>query len=174
MVGEFTEREIEVLTCLGEGMSNAQIGRRLHLTEATVKGYVSEHWSNCGTTTVRRQASSPTGPVSSAAGPVSRGSIAARTIDPMVGCLVLSRSARSVSELEELGVRRHDPLLLGAEIDEHGNVFLDADHSAEAVFVVVNLVAQIKLLDGWSGGWGFEGTGGQVAPGHGWGALHQY
>jgi DNA-binding NarL/FixJ family response regulator len=41
LVGELTEREVEVLTCLGEGLSNAQIARRLHLTEATVKGYVS-------------------------------------------------------------------------------------------------------------------------------------
>ncbi|XRQ09249.1 response regulator [Actinomadura welshii] len=40
-VNDLTEREIEVLACLGEGLSNAQIGRRLHLTEATVKGYVS-------------------------------------------------------------------------------------------------------------------------------------
>jgi DNA-binding NarL/FixJ family response regulator len=38
---ELTEREIEVLTCLGRGMSNAQIAARLHLSEATVKSYVS-------------------------------------------------------------------------------------------------------------------------------------
>jgi DNA-binding NarL/FixJ family response regulator len=36
-----TDRESEVLGCLGEGMSNAQIGRKLYLSEATVKGYVS-------------------------------------------------------------------------------------------------------------------------------------
>lgn len=36
-----TGREIEVLSCLGEGLSNAQIGNRLYLSEATVKGYVS-------------------------------------------------------------------------------------------------------------------------------------
>lgn len=36
-----TKRETEVLTCLGGGLSNAEIGARLHLTEATVKGYVS-------------------------------------------------------------------------------------------------------------------------------------
>jgi DNA-binding NarL/FixJ family response regulator len=36
-----TEREIEVLALLGEGRSNAEIGSRLFLTEATVKGYVS-------------------------------------------------------------------------------------------------------------------------------------
>lgn len=35
------ERELEVLTCLGEGMSNAQIAERLYLSEATVKGYIS-------------------------------------------------------------------------------------------------------------------------------------
>lgn len=36
-----TPRETEVLACLGGGLSNAEIGARLHLTEATVKGYVS-------------------------------------------------------------------------------------------------------------------------------------
>jgi DNA-binding NarL/FixJ family response regulator len=41
LVRGLTERETQVLACLGEGLSNAQIARRLHLTEATVKGYVS-------------------------------------------------------------------------------------------------------------------------------------
>jgi DNA-binding NarL/FixJ family response regulator len=36
-----TDRELEVLTLLGEGRSNAEIGGRLFLSEATVKGYVS-------------------------------------------------------------------------------------------------------------------------------------
>lgn len=36
-----TEREVEVLACLGEGLSNAQIANRLYLSEATVKSYVS-------------------------------------------------------------------------------------------------------------------------------------
>ncbi|MFD9740969.1 response regulator [Umezawaea sp. NPDC059074] len=36
-----TEREAEVLTCLGEGLSNQQIGRRLHIGETTVKTHVS-------------------------------------------------------------------------------------------------------------------------------------
>jgi DNA-binding NarL/FixJ family response regulator len=40
-INDLTERETEVLACLGEGLSNAQIARQLHLTEATVKGYVS-------------------------------------------------------------------------------------------------------------------------------------
>jgi DNA-binding NarL/FixJ family response regulator len=41
LVAALTEREIEVLACLGEGLSNAQIAGRLYLSEATVKGYVS-------------------------------------------------------------------------------------------------------------------------------------
>ncbi|MCP2259090.1 two component transcriptional regulator, LuxR family [Streptoalloteichus tenebrarius] len=41
LVEQLTGREVEVLTCLGEGLSNAQIAQRLHLSEATVKGYVS-------------------------------------------------------------------------------------------------------------------------------------
>jgi DNA-binding NarL/FixJ family response regulator len=40
-LAELTERETDVLKCLGEGLSNAQIGQRLYLSEATVKGYVS-------------------------------------------------------------------------------------------------------------------------------------
>jgi DNA-binding NarL/FixJ family response regulator len=38
---ELTAREREVLACLGLGMSNQQIGRRLYLSEATVKGHIS-------------------------------------------------------------------------------------------------------------------------------------
>ncbi|MFR9731564.1 response regulator [Saccharopolyspora sp. MS10] len=40
-IRELSEREREVLTGIGEGLSNAQIGERLFLSEATVKGYVS-------------------------------------------------------------------------------------------------------------------------------------
>jgi DNA-binding NarL/FixJ family response regulator len=36
-----TARESEVLACLGLGMSNQQIGRRLSVSEATVKGHIS-------------------------------------------------------------------------------------------------------------------------------------
>ncbi|MGH8875773.1 MAG: response regulator transcription factor [Stackebrandtia sp.] len=41
LVDDLTERESEVLACLAEGLSNAEVGRRLYLSEATVKGYVS-------------------------------------------------------------------------------------------------------------------------------------
>ena len=41
LIGSLTDREVEVLRCLGAGRSNQQIARRLHLSEATVKGYVS-------------------------------------------------------------------------------------------------------------------------------------
>ncbi len=40
-VRELTDREREVLAGIGDGLSNAQIGERLFLSEATVKGYVS-------------------------------------------------------------------------------------------------------------------------------------
>ena len=48
LVGSLTEREVEVLTCLGEGLSNAQIAARLFLSEATVKGYVSRMLDKLG------------------------------------------------------------------------------------------------------------------------------
>ncbi|WP_017586354.1 response regulator transcription factor [Nocardiopsis ganjiahuensis] len=41
LVASLTERETEVLTGLGEGLTNGQIAGRLFLTEATVKGHVS-------------------------------------------------------------------------------------------------------------------------------------
>ena len=48
LAGSLTEREVEVLTCLGEGLSNAQIAGRLFLSEATVKGYVSRMLDKLG------------------------------------------------------------------------------------------------------------------------------
>ncbi|MFI8434358.1 response regulator [Streptomyces sp. NPDC079020] len=36
-----TNRELEVLALLGEGLSNAHAGQRIHMSEATVKSYVS-------------------------------------------------------------------------------------------------------------------------------------
>ena len=38
---ELTDREREVLGCLGAGLTNAQIGTRLHIGETTVKTHVS-------------------------------------------------------------------------------------------------------------------------------------
>jgi DNA-binding NarL/FixJ family response regulator len=48
LTGSLTEREVEVLTCLGEGLSNAQIAGRLYLSEATVKAYVSRMLEKLG------------------------------------------------------------------------------------------------------------------------------
>ncbi|GGO47472.1 DNA-binding response regulator [Streptomyces daqingensis] len=48
LVESLTEREAEVLACLGEGLSNAQIAARLYLSEATIKGYVSRMLDKLG------------------------------------------------------------------------------------------------------------------------------
>jgi DNA-binding NarL/FixJ family response regulator len=47
---ELTERELEVLRCLGSGMTNAEIAGTLHLSEATVKSYVSRMLVKLGCT----------------------------------------------------------------------------------------------------------------------------
>ena len=36
-----TERQVEILRCLGEGLSNKAIARRLNIAEKTVKGHVT-------------------------------------------------------------------------------------------------------------------------------------
>jgi DNA-binding NarL/FixJ family response regulator len=48
LVASLTDREAEVLACLGQGLSNAQIAARLYLSEATVKGYVSRTLDKLG------------------------------------------------------------------------------------------------------------------------------
>jgi DNA-binding NarL/FixJ family response regulator len=45
-----TERELDVLRCLGRGMTNAGIASALHLSEATVKSYVSRMLDKLGCT----------------------------------------------------------------------------------------------------------------------------
>jgi DNA-binding NarL/FixJ family response regulator len=41
-LGRLTERELEVATAVGRGLSNAEIARELHLSVPTVKGHVSK------------------------------------------------------------------------------------------------------------------------------------
>ena len=41
LIADLSEREVEVLMCLVDALSNARAAERLHLSEATVKGYVS-------------------------------------------------------------------------------------------------------------------------------------
>ena len=50
LVATLTDREREVLALLGEGMSNADIGTALFMTEGTVKGHVSAIFSKLGVT----------------------------------------------------------------------------------------------------------------------------
>ncbi|MFJ8667968.1 response regulator [Streptomyces sp. NPDC093600] len=47
-VASLSEREREVLALLGEGLSNADAGKRLHMSEATVKTYVSRILAKLG------------------------------------------------------------------------------------------------------------------------------
>jgi DNA-binding NarL/FixJ family response regulator len=41
LLAALSDREREVVSLIGQGLSNAEIGSALHLSEATVKGYVS-------------------------------------------------------------------------------------------------------------------------------------
>ncbi|KZB87400.1 response regulator [Amycolatopsis regifaucium] len=48
LLASLSDREREVVGLIGQGLSNAEIGGRLHLSEATVKGYVSAVLSKIG------------------------------------------------------------------------------------------------------------------------------
>ncbi|MDF9814475.1 DNA-binding NarL/FixJ family response regulator [Streptomyces sp. SPB162] len=43
-----TEQERKILNLIGEGLTNRQIGERLHLAEKTVKNYVSSLLAKLG------------------------------------------------------------------------------------------------------------------------------
>lgn len=47
-IAELTDREREVLACVAAGLSNAQIAERLHLSEATIRSYVSRMLTKLG------------------------------------------------------------------------------------------------------------------------------
>ncbi|NIJ10449.1 DNA-binding NarL/FixJ family response regulator [Saccharomonospora amisosensis] len=48
LLASLSDREREVVALIGKGLSNAEIGGTLHLSEATVKGYVSAVLSKIG------------------------------------------------------------------------------------------------------------------------------
>ena len=41
LIGNLTEREKEILTLVAEGLTNREIGENLHLTEKTIKHYMT-------------------------------------------------------------------------------------------------------------------------------------
>lgn len=46
--GDLTDREIDVLKCVGEGMANKQIARRLGISERTVKAHLTSIFQRLG------------------------------------------------------------------------------------------------------------------------------
>jgi len=50
LIGDLTPREREILMLLGDGLANKQIGRRLGITEKTVKGHLTKIYQAIGVT----------------------------------------------------------------------------------------------------------------------------
>ncbi|MBT3150508.1 response regulator transcription factor [Streptomyces sp. CHD11] len=48
MLPGLTDREREILELIGEGLTNRQIGQRLHLAEKTVKNHISRLLAKLG------------------------------------------------------------------------------------------------------------------------------
>ena len=59
LLGSLTEREMDVLRLIAQGQSNKEIAASLHLTEGTVKGYVSTIWASSRSLTAPRPPSMP-------------------------------------------------------------------------------------------------------------------
>jgi hypothetical protein len=71
----------------------------------------------------------------------------------------------SASEMGHLAERAQDAYLLGTEIDEYGDLFLDTGDPAETVHVVDDPVSYGEPLARWSDR-GLEGAAGQMALGY--------